>query len=187
MKIAFDVDGVVLRSIDVILDYINRVANRDLRVDDLTAWDLEPLDIDVRTLHAAVEHLYAQPCIENYAGSVEVLSRVYQTTGEPLLFITGRADPETALRQLQALPWNPTVPEMVVTGGNRDKRAYLVERAVDFIVEDDPVFLQAYLEAGFGVGLMLRPWNRQAALKVTRRFEGWHDVEAWFRGLQGRS
>ncbi|MBI5568904.1 MAG: hypothetical protein HY914_03075 [Desulfomonile tiedjei] len=187
MKIAFDVDGVVLRSIDVILDYINRVANRNLRVDDLTAWDLEPLNIDLRTLHAAVQHMYAQPSVENYSGAVEVLSRIYQTTRDPLLFITGRADPETALRQLQVLPWNPTVPEMVVTGGTRDKRAYLAERAVDFIVEDDPAYLQAYLDAGFGVGLMLRPWNRQSALSVTRRFEGWQDVELWFSGLREQS
>ncbi len=180
MKIAFDVDGVVLRSIDVILEYVNQKTGRDIKVDDLTTWDLEPLGLDLKTLWEAVDHLYATPKVEPYSRATQVLSRIYRITNEPLLFITGREDPKTAKRQLEALSWNSTMPEMVVCGGNRDKREYLVQNSVDFIVEDDVRHVDDYLKAGFGVGLMVRPWNRNTAAAVTTRFESWAEIEQWF-------
>jgi hypothetical protein len=180
MKIAFDVDGVVIKSIDLILEHINRVTDKNLTPDDLAAWDLEPLGIDTGTLHDAVDYMYAERVVEPYNAAVQVLSNIYHATGEPLLFITGRPDPNTALRHLEALPWNTTVPEMIVTGGDRDKRLYLAERKVDFIVEDDTLHLGNYLSAGIGVGLMLQPWNRKTKIPVTKRFDGWTDVERWF-------
>lgn len=183
MRVAFDVDGVVLRSIDLILDQINRMTGRNLTPDDLFAWDLEPLGLDLRTLHTAVEYMYAQRHIEPYDDAMGVLARIHRLTGEPLLFITGRSRPETALRQLEALPWNPTVPEMIVTGGNRDKRQYLSETGANFIIEDDMEYAREYLAEGFGVGLMLQPWNRRSSIPVTRKFNGWTDVEEWFRTL----
>jgi len=185
MKIAFDVDGVVLRSIDVILDFVNRDTGRNIVPDDLVAWDLAPLGIEAATLWRAADHLYAQRHIHPYDGAVKALSRIYGMTGEPLLFITGRRTPETARRQLETLPWNPTAPEMIVTGGDRDKRVYLAENSVDFIVEDDTKHLAEYLEQGLGVGLMLQPWNRRTLIPVTRRFEGWADLEEWFLQLAG--
>lgn len=180
MKIAFDIDGVVLRSIDVILEHVNLATGRNIRVEDLATWDLEPLGLDLPTLMAAVEHMYALPKIANYSGAAETLSYIHEMTGEPLLFITGRARPETARPQLEALPWNATMPEMIVTGGNRDKRSYLMETGVDFIIEDDTAYLQSYLDQGLGVGLMVQPWNHLTDIPVTVRFSGWHDVKQWF-------
>jgi hypothetical protein len=183
MKIAFDVDGVVIKSIDLILEHINKVTDRNLTTDDLATWDLEPLGIEPTTLRDAVEYMYAEPMIEPYNSAVHVLSKIYHATGEPLLFITGRPNPKTALRHLEALPWNPTIPEMIVTGGDRDKRLYLAERQVDFMVEDDTLHLGAYLSEGIGVGLMVQPWNRKTKIPVTERFGGWIDVERWFAEL----
>ena len=75
------------------------------------------------------------------------------------------------------------MPEMVVCGGNRDKREYLSQNSVDFILEDDIRHLDDYLEAGFDVGLMVRPWNRSAATAVTARFENWTDIDQWFMSI----
>jgi hypothetical protein len=183
MKIAFDVDGVVIRSIDLILEHINRATGKNIAPEDLSSWDLEPLGLDLRILGEAVEHLYAREIVEPYTDAVRVLSKIYRRTGEPLLFITGRPNPETAARQLQALPWNPTVPDMIVTGGDRDKRVYLADKGVDFIVEDDPRHLGDYLSLGIGVGLMLQPWNRTTQIPVTKRFDGWKDIDRWFMEL----
>lgn len=183
MNIAFDVDGVVLKSIEVILDLINRAKGRNLSPEDLTGWDLEPLGLDAPTLRDAVAHMYAQARIEPYDGAVQSLSRIYRMYGKPLLFITGRSDPATALRQLEALPWNPTIPEMIVTGGNRDKRIYLAQNSVDFIVEDDVKHINDYMAEGYGVGLMLQPWNRLSKTSVTRKFNSWHDLENWFMDI----
>jgi hypothetical protein len=185
MKIAFDVDGVVLRSIEVILDQINRSTGRNLSPEALTSWDLEPLGLDRATLAEAVHYMYSLPKIESYPSAPEVLTRIHGMTGEPLLFITGRSEPETAHRQLAALPWNSTVPEMVVIGGSRDKRRYLEESSTAFIVEDDPVYANDYLDNGCGVGLMIRPWNSAVETRVTTRFQGWHDVESWFLDIWG--
>lgn len=179
MRIAFDVDGVVLRSIEVILAHINKVTNRHIKPTDLAGWDLEPLGLDERMLWDAVRQMYSQPKIEPYSDAMRVLSKVHREKGSPLLFITGRSDPTTALRQLQALPWNPTMPEMIVVGGNRDKRQYLAEQSVDFIIEDDTAYLQDYLNLGIGVGLMVQPWNRLAKIPVTERFNGWTELENW--------
>jgi hypothetical protein len=179
MRIAFDIDGVVLKSIDVILSHINETTGRNIRPDDLAGWELEPLGLNPETLRDAVSYMYSQPKIEHYSDAPKVLNRIYRQTKSPLLFITGRHDPGTALRQLEALPWNPTVPEMVVTGGDRDKRLYLEEQSVDFIIEDDTAYLQDYLKLGIGVGLMVQPWNRSSDLPVTKRFSNWKEIEDW--------
>ncbi|MBI5252767.1 MAG: hypothetical protein HY912_24995 [Desulfomonile tiedjei] len=179
MRIAFDIDGVVLRSIDVILDRINTVTGRNIKPDDLAGWELEPLGLDKDTLWDAVRYMYSQPKIEPYSDAVKVLNRIYREKKSPLLFITGRSDPKTALPQLQALPWNPTMPEMIVVGGNRDKRLYLSEQSVDFIIEDDIAYLQEYLNLGIGVGLMVQPWNRLTEVPVTKRFDDWTELGTW--------
>ena len=129
--------------------------------------------------------MYAQPRIEPYQGALEALSRIHHASGAPLLFITGRKDPQTARRQLEVLDWNHGVPAIIVTGGDRDKRSYLVDNEVDFFVEDDPQHLQDYLDAGIGVGLMVRPWNNDARARVTRAFDGWNDLRDWFLALKG--
>ncbi len=180
MKIAFDVDGVVLNSIELILDRINEIKGTQLRPEKLFSWDLEVHGLDMETLRTAVDHMYSQQYIAPYDGAVEVLSEVHVIIGEPLLFITGRRSPETAEKQLQALDWNGNRPEMVVIGGNRDKREYLSEVGVDFIVEDDPEYLKEYVSMGVGVGLMVRPWNRAFSLPAGERFEGWSDLLQWF-------
>lgn len=183
VNIAFDIDGVVLKSIEVILARINHTTGKNIRPADLKSWDLEPLGLDVPTLKDAVDYMYAQPRIEPYEEAPGVLSKIFHCTGKPLLFITGRIDPETARRQLQALPWNPTIPDMVITGGDRDKRTFLTATGADFIVEDDPHHLGDYLEVGIGVGLMVQPWNRHVDIPVTERFCGWRDLENWFMRL----
>ena len=180
MRIAFDVDGVVLNSIDIILEHINERTGMSLEANHLFSWDLEPLGVDFETLREAVRYMYSVPGIKPYDGAVEVLSRIHEAIEEPLLFITGRSDPSTARRQLEALPWNPTTPDMVVKGGARYKIPYFEEHGVEFIVEDDPEHLAEYEEAGIGVGLMLRPWNRSVEIPLTRRFTGWTDLEKWF-------
>jgi len=180
MKIAFDVDGVVLNSIEVILEHIGEITGRRIRIDELGTWDLEVLGIDVKTLWRAVEWMYKAPVIAAYEGATRALSRIHRETREPLLFITGRSDPQTAQRQLQALNWNPTVPKMVVTGGDRNKTQYLADHLVEFMVEDDVKHVQEYLDAGIRVGLMHRPWNRDYSQAVTERFASWEELEAWY-------
>jgi len=180
MRIAFDVDGVVLNSIEVILEHIGSITGRHIRIDELGTWDLEAFGIDFKTLWRAVEWMYKTPVIAPYDGATRTLSRIHRETREPLLFITGRSDPQTAERQLQALNWNPTIPEMVVTGGDRNKTQYLADHQVDFMVEDDVKHVQEYLNAGIRVGLMHRPWNKDYPQDVTKRFASWEELEAWY-------
>jgi hypothetical protein len=180
MKIAFDIDGVVLRSIDIILHHVNLSTGRNITPDDLLMWDLEPLGLDLDVLRAAVHFMYSQEAIQPYHGAVETLARIHRITGEPLLFITGRNDLDAAVRQLRCLPWGCDVPEMIVTGGDRDKRRYLRETGADFIIEDDVQYVEEYLDEGIGVGLMLQPWNRKSNARVTERFTGWDELEQWF-------
>lgn len=187
MRIAFDVDGVVLNSIEVILGHMSRSTGKRFSSEELFTWELENLGVDEGTIWAAIDHLYGLPWVEPYADAVEVLSRIYHRRGEPLIFITGRRDPETARRQLEVLPWNSVVPEMIVTGGDRDKRPYLAGEKIDFIVEDDLEYANEYRAAGIGFGLMLRPWNHRAAVPVTERFDGWLAVEQWYLGLEARA
>jgi len=183
MKIAFDIDGVVLRSIEIILHHVNEATGRNITPDDLNMWDLEPLGLNLDVLRDAVDYMYTQEAIQPYHGAVEALSRIHRITGEPLLFITGRSDLDAAARQLRCLPWNSGVPEMIVTGGARDKRRFLRETGADFIIEDDVAYVEEYLEEGIGVGLMLQPWNRKSSARVTEKFSGWIELEKWFLHL----
>lgn len=183
MKIAFDVDGVVLQSINYILDHINEQKGLKVTPDDLFTWDLDSIGVDSETLRKAILNMYTAASIQPYERAADVLGRIHQRTQEPLLFITGRSDPQSATRQLEKLPWNPTPPPMIVTGGHRYKVPYFQDTGAQFIIEDDPEHLQAYMDAGMGVGLMVRPWNRDCRIPVTRRFESWDDVERWFLSL----
>jgi hypothetical protein len=180
MQIAFDVDGVVIRSIEIILEHINFKTGQNLSPEDLKTWDLDPLGIERKILAESVDKMFAAEYVEPYEGAVETLSDIYRSTGEPLLFITGRSDPKTALRQLKALHWKSGTPEMIVTGGDRDKKTYLAQTNADFIIEDDILHLQSYLDIGIGVGLMVQPWNRHSDIPVTHRFDGWRDICLWF-------
>lgn len=180
MKIAFDIDGVVLRSIDIILHHVNMATGRNIMPDDLRMWDLAPLGLEMDVLRDAVDFMYAREAIQPYHGAVEALGRIHRSTGEPLLFITGRDDLDAAVRQLRSLPWDEGIPEMIVTGGSRDKRLYLRETGADFIIEDDVAYVEEYLDEGIGVGLMLQPWNRKSSARVTERFSGWAEIEEWF-------
>ncbi len=180
MKLAFDVDGVVLRSIEVILDHVNSITGRNIAPTDLLTWDLEPLKLSSSVLREAVDYLYSMKSMDPYEGAVETLEKISEVSQRPLLFITGRADPNTAKRQLETLPWNRSVPEMIVIGGSRDKRAFLKDSKANFIIEDDEMHLGDYLSAGVGVGLMLQPWNRNCKLPVNARFDGWSEIEVWF-------
>lgn len=184
MKIAFDIDGVVLQSIDFILDHINREKGLNITPDELFTWDLDEIGVDSETLRKAILKMYTLPIVKPYTRAEEVLSLVHQKTKEPLLFITGRSDPQTAAIQLEKLSWNSNAPQMVVTGGNRYKMPYIQETEAEFIIEDDPEHLEAYLDAGIGVGLMIRPWNRNCSIPVNERFESWDDVEKWFLSLK---
>lgn len=183
MKIAFDVDGVVLNSIEVILNRLNEVTGCSYRPEHMVDWELERLGIDMNRLFDAVRWMYTRPIIEPYEGAVKTLSAIHASIGEPLLFITGRDDPATAERQLSALDWNGGKPEIYVTGGNRDKRKFLAEHGVEFIIEDDVKHLTEYRDAGVGVGLMVRPWNRSAAVPVDFKFHQWSDLDLWFRNV----
>jgi uncharacterized HAD superfamily protein len=127
--------------------------------------------------------MYEQQNIAPYHEATYVLNQIHKQTGEPLLFITGRHDPGTALRQLQALTWNPTAPEMFVTGGKRNKLEYLSEHSVDFIIEDDVEHVEDYVKSGIQVGLMVRPWNRYTEKPVSERFDGWDQIYRWYRQL----
>ncbi len=180
IKIAFDIDGVVLRSIDVILDHINESTGSGLKPDDLTGWDLEPLGLSVETLRESARHMFSQDYIEPYEGAITVLSEIYDRTKEPLLFITGRNDPGTARRQLESLDWPVGTPEMIVTGGDRDKRFFLKETGANFIIEDDELHLMDYMANGVCVGLMVQPWNRKCSLPVTCKFDKWNDIRDFF-------
>lgn len=180
MKIAFDIDGVVLRSIEVILTHINQATGKQLETKDLLTWDLEPLGLSVDTLRDSVNYMYSKDYIEPYAGAETVLWEIYERTKEPLLFITGRHNPATARKQLESLNWPGRTPEIVVTGGNRDKRQYLRQTGANFIVEDDELHLRDYLATGVGVGLMVQPWNRNCQTPVTCKFDRWHDIREWY-------
>jgi len=179
MRIAFDVDGVVLQSIDIILDHINNVTGRKIPAASLLTWDLEPLGLHPALLRDAVDYMYSVMAIDPYDGAVDTLEKVHEITRSPLLFITGRSDLESAKRQLESLPWTQKVPEMVVTGGSRDKRVYLRETRAEFIIEDDELHLRDYLSDGIGVGLMIQPWNRSCKAPVTARFNGWSEIDQW--------
>lgn len=181
MKLAFDVDGVVLKSIDVILDHVNGATGRNIAPGDLLTWDLDPLGLSPEVLRDAVEYMFSMNSIDPYEGAVETLERIYEVSRVPLLFITGRFDPNTARRQLEALSWKNSIPEMFVIGGSRDKRDFLRESNANFIIEDDELHLGDYLSAGIGVGLMLQPWNRNCKLPVNARFDGWSEIEVWFK------
>jgi hypothetical protein len=185
MKIAFDVDGVVLESMEIITKYINQATGGHLAPADLAAYELGQLNIEVEILRGAIAYLYGLPSVPAYDGAQQTLEFIHRCREEPLLFITGRREPESAFRQLRALDWGGKPPEMIVTGGTRNKTAYLKDLGVDIILEDDPMHLEEYLDAGVQVGLMVRPWNAHIALPVTHRFHGWNDVREWFMGVAG--
>ena len=75
MRIAFDVDGVVLQSIDIILEHINNFTGKEIPSESLLTWDLEPLGLHPELLKDTANYMYSMESIAPYDGAVDTLER----------------------------------------------------------------------------------------------------------------
>lgn len=182
-SLAFDIDGVVADTMSLFLDITREdygIAN--LKYEDLTCYELsECVDLPEHVLHEALGKLLDgnyHHTLKPISGAREVLTRLGRMHGR-LLFVTARPHAGPIARWMaELLPLHPEAIEIVTTGGFEAKVEVLLDRGIDFFVEDRLETCYVLDSAGITPILFRQPWNRQE--HPFTEVGGWDDLEMLF-------
>jgi uncharacterized protein len=189
LSIAFDIDGVVADTMRLFLDITRHdYGIDDLNYEDLTSYELsECLDMPAEILKEALAKLidgnYAYP-LKPIIGAREVLTRLGKLQGG-LLFVTARphVGPIAAWME-ELLPLSADTIDIVPTGGFDEKVQVLLDRGINFFVEDRLETCYVLKSAGITPILFKQPWNRRE--HPFTEVEGWSDLDILINHSEGQ-
>jgi 5'(3')-deoxyribonucleotidase len=176
LRIAIDVDDVVLGLMDSWLAIYNKVYNTSFLKAQMTNWDLTKNGLDpsvygVLQIHADEIYSNAMPI----DGAVQGVKRIVQA-GYDIVFvtaaITGTMDAKAArLEQLGFLQNGRSLDDRLVIAGNKN----LV--SADVLIDDKPMNILKWPYPRTGL-LFTQPWNEEVVLLPERssRVDGWKGV-----------
>ncbi len=163
-----DIDGVIVDTPRVFLDYIEKITGKKFSRDQVTSYFFHQcLDIDEEVFHRAMKEMI-DDCIWGsisfYDGALEALRKAAEK--HRLYIVTSR--PESAVKPtLKWLKdWKIKTEEVVFTSMD-SKLSFLKAKKIDldYFIEDRLEFAVEIAPAVKKVFLVDRPWNRQGALK----------------------
>ena len=182
-SLAFDIDGVVADTMNLFLDITREdYGIQGLKYEDLTCYELsECVDLPEHILHEALGKLLDgdyRHTLKPISGAREVLNRLGQLHGR-LLFVTARPHLGPIARWMgELLPSHKDTIEIVTTGGFEAKVEVLLDRGIDFFVEDRLETCYVLYSAGITPILFKQPWNRLE--HPFTEVGGWSDLEMLF-------
>jgi 5'(3')-deoxyribonucleotidase len=180
--VAFDIDGVCADTINLFISIAQNEYNIDsLRYEDISSYmisdyadTVDPQIIET-ILRRIQEGQYSLP-LEPIDGAPSVLKRLEQEYG-PLLFVTARSIIGPMAHWMETvLDLAPTDYEIILTGDFDNKSEYLLDRNVQYFVEDRLETCFILQEAGINPILFKQPWNRQRHPFV--EVSNWQELEA---------
>ena len=180
-SIAFDIDSVVADTMALFLD----IAREDyhivgIRYDDITGYNLsECLDIDAPVMEDIINRIHDggyTAILKPIAGAPEVLAKVGRSH-RPVLLVTARPYPGPIHDWVhETLPLDPSDVEIIATGTFDGKISVLVDRGIDYFVEDRLETCYSLQSAGVTPILFKQPWNRTHHPFI--EVENWCELES---------
>ena len=178
--VAFDVDSVIADTMGLFLDIAREhFGINSIRYEDFTSYELTTcLDLDPQIVSAIIDRIqtgqYAAT-LKPIADAPDVLSKVGRNH-RPLRFVTARPYPGPINDWLhETLAMGPSDTEIIATGSYDGKVAVLLERDVEFFVEDRLETCYSLQAAGITPILFKQPWNRKPHSFI--EVETWHELE----------
>lgn len=183
LRIALDIDGVIVDYAAVMLPMLSRVCNRTVAYEDISHWDVSrALDIDPQVMEGVWEVLLSGDSLLDAPPVEGAIEGLESLRGHEVWLVTGRP----AAMQQTTLAWlerHGARYDNIVFGRQGDKQE--VVRGFDLFVEDFAE--EACTVAGAGVHTLLydRPWNHMEALPDgCRRVQGWEDIISEMQRLE---
>lgn len=180
-KLAFDIDGVIADTMGLFI-YIamHDFGLFDIRYEDIKEYSLQGIEgVDELTFAQIIERILEG----NHSGTLNPLEgapAVLQKLNKrhcPTLFVTARPDAGQARAWIaETLALEPDAFEVVATGSFDDKREVLLNREIDYFVEDRLETCFTLSEAGIQPIVYKQPWNRRP--HPFKEVENWQELES---------
>jgi hypothetical protein len=188
--VAFDIDGITLDTPAEMWKVFTSHLDIPASIDSWKEYYIEKqLGIPQASLRPLYEPILWRKDLPFVRGAARALREFYETTGEPVLFITARRPQFVESARVSIEKELPDVPIEIVATSERDskpgdtsghhKTDYLVDHGILFFVDDHPHSWQEYLDAGVCVGTLEWPWTRGPASKMeSKHFKIFKDWDA---------
>ncbi len=180
-KIAFDIDGVVANTMKLFID----VAKKDhgitnISCEDMTCYILEEcLDIDEDIIFDILKKITDgshNHLLEMMPGAEHVLNRVGEKN-DYLCFVTARSHKKSIRAWLvEKLLLDDSKIDVIATGAFEAKADILLEKGIEFFVEDRLATCFLLKKAGITPVVFKQPWNRGQHSFI--EVENWSGLEA---------
>jgi len=205
--IAFDIDGIVLDTASLLWDVITTHLGVSLPISKWTNYAIEnTLNINKMEIRPIYEPVLRRNDIPIIYGADDILKWFHKETQEPILFITARRPQflESA-RQSISRVLNGTSIEIVGCSSetsvtedpDHSKIHYLLEREINFFIEDNPKHWLLYMDNGIRIGTFVLPWNREYIREILdprgkyytdygkkgmlKAFHGWYELGMYLK------
>ena len=202
--LAFDIDGIVINSADLMLEKFNELYGTDLKKEDWTTYEFEkafnyPRKMLLDAFRKAIEETEEAPIF--YDGAVETLKLIDSTQPEPVLFVTNREEPwaNIAKKQIEAaidseieINYRTKYP----LNNRISKTQRLLKLGVTNFVEDDPTWWEDYINEGIWVSTFKRRYNIAEIERLDKEkyvyncagrfmvYEDWYEFKERFEGIR---
>jgi uncharacterized HAD superfamily protein len=164
--LAFDIDGVIADTMSLFVDIARNEYHIDgFEYDDITCYTLtECINIEPEIIDEIIRKLldrryngYLKPI----SGAPEVLHRLSRRS-PPILFVTARSELEPIYEWIvNQISLDPAAIDVIATGNFDGKADVLVNRNIQFFVEDRLETCFPLKDAGVTPVLYRQPWNRK--------------------------
>jgi len=183
LRIALDIDGVIVDYAAVMLPVLSRVCQRPVAYEDICHWDVSrALDIDPQVMDGVWDTLLNGDSLLDAPPVEGAIDGLASLRGHEVWLVTGRP----ASMQPNTLAWLSRYGaryDNIVFGRQGDKQE--IVRGFDLFVEDFAEEACSVAETGVLTLLYDRPWNRTEVLPDgCRRVHGWDDIIAEMRRLE---
>jgi 5'(3')-deoxyribonucleotidase len=180
-SLAFDLDSVVADTMALFLDIARDNYRIDgIRYEDITGYNLkECLDIDATVIDDIVNRIHDggyTAILKPMPGAPEVLTKVSRNHS-PVLLVTARPYPGPIYDWIdKTVSLNPSDVEIITTGSHDGKGTVLVDRGIDYFVEDRLETCYSLQAAGVIPILFKQPWNRMEHPFI--EVDNWFELES---------
>lgn len=176
MRVAFDIDNILLDTNSAILEVLNTRYNFNLTLQDCTEYEINNIvHLPQKELSDAINYAIQFCPLDIIPYSYELLRYFGEKDGSPLIFITGRPKEleEITYNQIKVLCGRKRF-KIIYVGSQKDclpsKLDVLNQYRIRLFFEDLPLHWPRYLTNNIQIVTLKLPWNERYYTSLKRYF-----------------